>query len=209
VGLASGAALSAKLRESGQVVVGYVGDGGVNTGRTWESINLATVWRLPLIVVCENNLYAVETPISAVTASASIAERARGFGIRSEAVDGQDVTAIVRAVAAAAARARAGEGPTFLEARTYRYEGHSTGQVITYRTAEEVEGWRARDPISRLQAALTAAGALDEAAFASMSEAVRDEIDAAVAFAEAAPWPTEPDTMRGVTSRGESVRRLA
>ncbi len=134
VGIALGAALSANVRESGQVAVGYVGDGGVNTGRTWETVNLAAVWRLPLIVICENNLYAVETPSVNVTASPAIVDRAAGFGINAESVDGQDVGAVHRAVARAADRARAGEGATFIEARTYRYEGHSTGQAITYRT---------------------------------------------------------------------------
>lgn len=210
VGLASGAALSAKLRGTSQVVVGFVGDGGVNTGRTWESINLATVWKLPLIVICENNLYAVETTTSAVTASASIVARASGFGIHAEAVDGQDVTAIHAAVTTAAERARAGDGPTFLEARTYRYEGHNTGQAITYRTEDEVSAWRAtRDPISRMRDALMGIGALDTGAYEAIEGDVRAEVDAAVAYAEAAPWPTPADVARGVTSLGQSVRRLA
>jgi TPP-dependent pyruvate/acetoin dehydrogenase alpha subunit len=210
VGIASGAALSAKLRGTDQVVVGYVGDGGVNTGRTWESINLATVWKVPLIVICENNLYAVETLTSDLTASSSVVERAAGFGIHAEAVDGQDITAVRRAVLAAAARARAGEGPTFLEARTYRYAGHNTGQAITYRTDEEVAAWRTgRDPITRLCDALIAIDALDVAGFEAIEAEIAAEIDAAIAYAEAAPWPTPADVGRGVTARGESVRRLA
>ena len=165
VGLASGAALSAKLRESGQVVVGYVGDGGVNTGRTWESINLASVWRLPLIVVCENNLYAVETPISAVTASASIVERARASGSgrrpwtartspRSSAPWRPPRPAL------APARARPSSRPGRIGTRvTARVRRSPTGRPKRSRAGE------CRDPISRLQAALAAAGALDGAAF--------------------------------------------
>jgi len=209
LGIALGAALSANVRRSGQIAIGFVGDGGVNTGRTWESVNLATVWKLPLVIVCENNLYAVETATAKLTSSASIVERAAGFGIRAEAVDGQDVAEVHRAVASAAERARAGEGPTFLEARTYRYEGHSTGQAITYRTDEEVATWRTtRDPISRMRVALTEVGALDDPAFEALESSVRDEVDAAVAFADAAPWPDTADVTKGVTALGETVRRL-
>jgi TPP-dependent pyruvate/acetoin dehydrogenase alpha subunit len=210
LGLALGAALSARVRRSGQVAVGFVGDGGMNTGRTWEFVNLATVWGLPLLIVCENNLYAVETPVWKTMASSSIVERAEGFGIQSVVVDGQDVAAIHHAVATAADRARAGDGPTFVEARTYRFEGHNTGQAITYRTADEVAAWRAtRDPISRLRQALASIGALDDLAFEAFGAAAREEVDDAVAFAEAAPWPEPGDAMRGVTALGESVRRLA
>lgn len=209
LGLALGAALSASVRRSGQVAVGFVGDGGVNTGRTWEFVNLAAVWKLPLVVVCENNLYAVETTTAKVTASASIVARAQGFGIRAVAVDGQDVVEVHRAVAAAAELARAGEGPTFVEARTYRYEGHSTGQAITYRTSDEVATWRAtRDPISRLRQALAQLERLDDASYEALGRQVRVEIDDAVAFAEAAPWPTVADAARGVTALGVTVRRL-
>jgi TPP-dependent pyruvate/acetoin dehydrogenase alpha subunit len=210
VGLAMGAALSFKVRGSGQVAVGFVGDGGANTGRTWESVNLATVWRLPLVVICENNLYAVETATATVTASNSIAARAAGFGIRAEAIDGQDIATVHRAVSAALERARAGEGPSFIEARTYRYEGHSTGQNITYRTTDEVSDWRGhRDPIARLRAALTDGGSLDEGAFEDLVAHARSTIDESVAFAEDSPWPEPAAALRGVTALGESVRRLA
>ena len=210
VGLAMGAALSAKVRGTGGIAVGYVGDGGVNTGRTWESVNLAAVWRLPLVVVCENNLYAVETTTADVTASESIAARAEGFGILTEVVDGQDVGAVHRAAAAAREVASSGGGPTFIEARTYRYEGHNTGQAITYRTADEVSEWRDhRDPITRLRATLTESGALDDGAFARLVSEATEVIDRAVAFAEDAPWPDPAAAMFGVTERGESVRRLS
>jgi TPP-dependent pyruvate/acetoin dehydrogenase alpha subunit len=201
VGVAMGAALGAMLRASGQVAVGIVGDGGANTGRTWESVNLAAVWRLPLIVVCENNLYAVETPTESMTGGGSIAARAAGFGLPAVVVDGQDLVAMARAVAAARVRAAAGEGPTFIEARTYRYEGHSTGQVITYRTADEVREWReTRDPIDRVRFALTEAGSLTEEAFSALVGEVRAQIDAAVAFAEASPDPDPDDATRDVTA---------
>ena len=201
LGVAMGAALAAQLRASGQVAVGIFGDGGANTGRTWESVNLAAVWRLPLIVVCENNLYAVETPSESMTGGGSIAARAAGFGLPAVVVDGQDLAAMIRAVSSARERAAAGDGPTFIEARTYRYEGHSTGQVITYRTVDEVRAWReTRDPIDRLRLALTEAGALPDAAFTALVSGVRAEIDAAVAFAEASPPPDPDDATRDVTA---------
>lgn len=210
VGLAMGAALSAKVLGNGGAAVGYVGDGGANTGRTWESVNLAAVWKLPLLIVCENNLYAVETATAAVTASESIAGRAEGFGIRTEVVDGQDIVAVHRAAVAALERARAGDGPTFIEARTYRYEGHNTGQAITYRTADEVSDWRTqRDPIARLRAGLTDRGGLDDRAFEGLRSDAASLIDEAVTFADEAPWPEPADALRGVTALGETVRRLS
>lgn len=210
VGLAMGAALSAKVRGTGGIAVGYVGDGGVNTGRTWESVNLAAVWKLPLVIVCENNLYAVETTTADVTASESIAARAEGFGIRTVVVDGQDVGAVHRAAAAAREEACSGGGPTFIEARTYRYDGHNTGQAITYRTADEVSHWRDhRDPIARLRETMTEDGALDDGAFDRLVSEAAEVIDRAVAFADDAPWPDPAAALLGVTERGESVRRLS
>jgi TPP-dependent pyruvate/acetoin dehydrogenase alpha subunit len=210
VGLATGAALSAKTRGTDRVAVGFVGDGGANTGRTWESVNLAAIWKLPVIIVCENNLYAVETTTSLMTASPSIVERAAGFGITAVAVDGQDVSRVFEVTSEAVKRARAGDGPTFIEAKTYRFEGHNTGQAITYRTADEVATWRTlHDPITRLQEDLTRAGVIDESAFDVLATAAREEIEAAVRFAESSPWPEPGDALTGTTSIGEVVRTLS
>lgn len=196
LGIALGAALGAAVRRTGQVVAGFFGDGGVNTGRVWEFVNLAAIWRLPLIAICENNLYAVETPSETVTGGGSATARARGFGLPAEQVDGQDVRAVYRAVTAAAARARDGGGPSFLEMLTYRYRGHNTGEIIRYRTEDEVAGWRStRDPIDRLAAHLEAVGALPAGELAALSKARFAEIDAAVRFAEESPWP-DPGTAR-------------
>lgn len=200
VGIAMGAALAAQLRGSGQVAVGIVGEGGANTGRTWEAVNLATVWKLPLIVVCENNRYAVETDSATMTGGGSVSRRAEGFGIRTVTVDGQDVAAMHRATVEARALATAGAGPTFIEAMTYRYEGHSTGQVIRYRTIDEVRAWQeTRDPIGRLRLALADAGELTDDTDRALADAVRDQVDAAIAFAEASPLPDPADATRGVT----------
>jgi TPP-dependent pyruvate/acetoin dehydrogenase alpha subunit len=207
LGLAAGAALAAQVRRSGQVAVGFFGDGGVNTGRVWEAVNLAAVWRLPLIAICENNLYAVETPITAAMAGGSIVRRAEGFGLPAEHVDGQDVGAVYRAVGEARKRALAGDGPTFIEALTYRYQGHSTGQVITYRTDAEVDDWRlTRDPIARLRDALERDGQLADGRFDALDALARARVAEAVAFADASPWPDLAGADAGVTEIDLKVR---
>lgn len=207
VGLAMGAALGAAYAERDQVVVGFIGDGGVNTGRTWEAANMAAIWDLPLIIVCENNLYAVETATASVTAAASIVDRAAAFGLHAVAVDGQDVEVVHAAASEARARAVAGGGPTFIEARTYRYEGHNTGQVVRYRTVDEVNEWRTnRDPIERLKGSLLASGAIDAAALDAMAERIRVTVDEAVDFAESAAWPAPASATEHVTSLTLNVR---
>jgi pyruvate dehydrogenase E1 component alpha subunit len=207
VGLAMGLALAAKLQDEDHAAVGFVGDGGMNTGRTWEFVNLAVVWSLPLIVVCENNLYAVETPSTRLTGGASIVERAAGFGIHSVVVDGQDVTAVHRAVAEARARAVGGDGPTFIEARTYRYEGHSTGQPTTYRTPAELDGWkRSRDPIKRLADAMRASGLLTTDQQAAIETRVAEHVAEAIAFAETSPLPAADDAATDVTGMDLHIR---
>jgi len=191
VGVALGDAFAAHHRREARVAVCFFGDGGVNTGRTWESVNLASAWKLPLVVVCENNLYAVETPTAEVTGGGSIVRRAEGFGLPATSVDGQDVFAVHRAALAARARALEGGGPSFIEARTYRYSGHGSGEgTASYRSDDEVAEWRAaRDPIARLASVLAAAGELGAGDLAAREEAAAAAVEAAVAYAEAAPWP--------------------
>lgn len=194
LGVALGAALGASVRSTGQVVIGFFGDGGANTGRVWEFVNLAAIWSLPLVIACENNLYAVETASREMTGGGDITARARGFGLPSTQVDGQDVAAVYRAVSAAAQHARSGLGPTFLEFLTYRYLGHNSGEVIRYRTTDEVEQWRSsRDPIKNYIAQLTDAGLLDSDALALIDDTVSTVVADAVTFAEEAPWP-DPST---------------
>lgn len=194
LGIAMGAALSASMRGVDQVAVGFFGDGGANIGRVWEVVNLAAVWKLPLIAICENNLYAVETPSQQVTGGESVAARAAGFGLPASQVDGQDVIAVYRAVAEAAERARSRSGPTFLEALTYRYKGHNTGEVIRYRTEDEVESWRSsKDPIERFGYALEANGLFSPEDSEHLTSSAHQHVDAAVRFAEESPWP-DPST---------------
>jgi TPP-dependent pyruvate/acetoin dehydrogenase alpha subunit len=200
VGLAMGAALARQLKGDGGVAVGFVGDGGLNIGRTWEAANLAAIWSLPLIIVCENNMYAVETRYDLVLGGGSPVRRAEGFGLAAESVDGQDVAAVYRAVSAAAERARSGGGASFVECRTYRYEGHNTGQIITYRTDDEVAQWRLKDPINRLSKALADAGLVGESDIAALDEAAIKEVDEAVAFAESSPLPDTATAATNVTS---------
>jgi TPP-dependent pyruvate/acetoin dehydrogenase alpha subunit len=194
VGLATGAGLAFHLRGIGAVGVGFFGDGGANTGRVWESVNLAAAWKLPVVVVCENNLYAVETRITATFAGASIADRASGFGLPAFAVDGQDVVAVHRVASAARRRALDGGGPTFIEARTYRYEGHNVGDIQNYRGKDEVAEWRARrDPIERLRLALVGLEALDERAFAAIAAEAEQTVADAVQYARDGAWPSPDD----------------
>jgi TPP-dependent pyruvate/acetoin dehydrogenase alpha subunit len=202
LGIAMGAALAAKLRETGQVCVGFFGEGGANTGRTWEFVNFAAVQRLPLIAVCENNQYAVETYIGRSAALAdSIARRAEGFGLPSIQVDGQDVCAVYRATRAAHELARRGDGPTFIEAVTYRYHGHNTGEIANYREAAEVERWRlTKDPIERLRRALEAAGKLEPGRFDALVENAKDVTADAISFAEESPVPDPATATTGVTA---------
>ncbi len=213
LGIAMGAALAAKLRSSGQVCVGFFGEGGANTGRTWEAINFATTQQLPLIAFCENNQYAVETYIGRALTGPSIAERAAGFGLPSAQVDGQDVCAVYRATLEASERARSGGGPTFIEAITYRYHGHNTGEVAEYRTEQEVEEWRlTRDPIDGLRRALEGAGRLDAGGYEQLAEDARSVVADSIAFAEAAPPPdprSAATASSGVVSLPFDARRPA
>lgn len=198
LGIAMGAALAAKLRRTGQVCVGFFGEGGANTGRTWEFINFAAVEKLPLIACCENNQYAVETGRRA--GAQSVAERASGFGLPCVEIDGQDVGAIYRAFAEARQRAATGDGPTFIEALTYRYHGHNTGEVITYRSEDEVEHWRrSKDPIQRLRRALENSGKLAGDEFDAISASATEAVEDAIRFAEASPLPDPRTAADGVT----------
>lgn len=207
IGIAGGAALAAHLSGSDQVAVAFVGEGGSNTGRVWESVNLAAIWRLPLIVICENNLYEVETRLRRAMVGESVARRASGFGLPAVEIDGQDVCAVYRETAKACQRARSGEGPTFIEALTYRYHGHNTGEKVTYRTDDEVELWhRVKDPILRLRSALEAAAIMASDDFKIIVARVRTVIADAIAFAEESPWPDAESALADVTGMPLHIR---
>jgi TPP-dependent pyruvate/acetoin dehydrogenase alpha subunit len=199
LGIAMGAALAAKLRGTDQVCVGFFGEGGANTGRTWEAVNFAASQKLPLIAVCENNQYAVETYIGRALTGPSIAERASGFGLPAVQVDGQDVCAVYRATLEAHDRAASGGGPSFIEAVTYRYNGHNTGEDAGYRTDDEVDEWRrVRDPIDALRRAMEATGLLDADRFEQMEQEARSVVADSIAFSEDSPLPDPATATQGV-----------
>lgn len=193
--IATGAALALQMQKRDSVVLCFFGDGAANTGAFHESLNMAAVWRLPIIYLCENNGYAMSTPFAEAFAIEHVADRAAAYGMPGVVVDGCDVLAVREAVAAAASRARASEGPTLVEVKTYRYYGHSKSDKCEYRTREEEADWKARDPIELLAARLQAEGAATQEELAEVSAAVKADIEAAVAFAESSPEP-EPETLR-------------
>jgi pyruvate dehydrogenase E1 component alpha subunit len=153
-----GAAFAARYQRDGTVSAAFFGDGATNIGAFHESLNLAAVWALPALFICENNLYGEYSPLRTTTAVARLADRAASYGIPGITVDGNDVIAVCQTVAEAAARARAGEGPTLIEALTYRHHGHSRSDPAKYRPAGELEEWLARDPIERLRSRLESDG---------------------------------------------------
>src|SRR5215472_7060191 len=189
--LAAGAAWSAKLRGSDQVAVAFFGDGATNIGAFHEALNIAAVWSLPAIFICENNLYMEYTPIGSVTAVPNpAADRAAAYGLPAELIDGNDVVVVAETVARAADRARWGIGPTVIEARTYRHFGHSRTDPATYRPADEVEEWLRRDPLDLARARLAELGVTAEQCDQA-DERAAQAVAAAVAGAKAAP-PADP-----------------
>lgn len=206
LGVALGAALGARQLHLDRVAVGVFGDGGANTGRVWEFVNLAAAWSLPLIAICENNLYAVETPSRAVTGGGSISARAAGFGLPSEQVDGQDVVSVFEAVRTARKRALAGEGPSFIEALTYRYRGHNSGEVASYRTEDEVRAWsESRDPIAQLKTQLLLRRAVTATDVHAMEMAAETIVAVAVDAAESASPPDPSRAASNVTAWAEET----
>jgi pyruvate dehydrogenase E1 component alpha subunit len=189
--LATGCGLSAKVRRSGQVTLCFFGDGAVNQGTFHESLNMAQLWQLPVIYLCENNGYAITTSLARSHGQTDIARRADSYGMPGVPVDGQDVQAVHAAAAAAADRARRGDGPTLIEARTYRFDEHNVGLFVRvpYRSKQEVEEYRTRrDPIALFKAALLADGC-SEGELATIETVVRESVAAAIAFAESSPLP--------------------
>ena len=185
--MAVGAAWSAKLRGTDQIAVAFFGDGATNIGAFHEALNLAAVWRLPVLFICENNLYMEYTPIGAVTAADHpAADRAPGYKLPAVIVDGNDAVVVCEAVVEAAGRARAGDGPTVIEAETYRHYGHSRTDPAKYRPAEEVELWMKHDPIDVARARLEALGVSPDDIKKLDDEAAAEVADA-MAAAKAAP----------------------
>jgi acetoin:2,6-dichlorophenolindophenol oxidoreductase subunit alpha len=205
--MAVGAAWSASLRGSGQVAVAFFGDGATNIGAFHEALNLAAVWRLPVLFVCENNLYMEYTPIGSVTAVANpAADRAPAYGLPAEVIDGNDVLVVRDTVTTAAERARAGDGPTIIEARTYRHYGHSRTDPAKYRPQDEVQEWLARDPLTVARTRLLAAGVAEEEISERDAQAER-LVAEAVDAAKSAPDADPREAMTDVWADGSATWR--
>ena len=206
--MAVGAAWSAKLRGSEQVAVACFGDGATNIGAFHEALNLASVWQLPVIFVCENNLYMEYTPIGAVTAADHpAADRAPAYRLPAQVVDGNDVVVVRDAVAAAARRARAGDGPSVIEAETYRHYGHSRTDPGSYRPAEEVERWLKHDPVDVARARLEALG-VEPDAIKEVDDRAGAEVAGAIAAAKAAPAADVAEAFTDVWADGGAAWRV-
>jgi pyruvate dehydrogenase E1 component alpha subunit len=187
--IATGAAMSARLRKSGQVTIAFFGDGASNEGSFHEALNIASAFNLPVVYVCENNLYAVGTRQSRVRKTEDIADRAAGYSMPGLVVDGNDVIAVYEAAKAAVDRARAGGGPTLIECKTYRWRTHFEGEPDTYRPPEEVEAWMKRDPIPRYRQLLIEQGVVSAREADEIERRIVRELDEAVEFARQSPLP--------------------
>jgi pyruvate dehydrogenase E1 component alpha subunit len=199
--IACGAALAAKLKGLDRVAVAFFGDGGMNQGVVHEAMNLAAIWTLPVLFVCENNGYAISASIREMAVVERLSDRARGYGMPGEWVDGMDVLAVRGAVEKAVARARGGEGPTLLECRTYRFVGHFTAEKargIRYRSDEEIAEWRRRDPVEVFPAWLEREGIATAAETEAVRRHVEGTLDDAIAFARASPFPAPAEALEGM-----------
>jgi acetoin:2,6-dichlorophenolindophenol oxidoreductase subunit alpha len=191
--VALGAAISAQLNGRGQVAMTFFGDGATNIGAFHESMNLAVVWKLPLLFICENNLYGEYSPILLTTPFEDLARRADAYAMPAESVDGNDVVAVYTSVLRATERARRGEGPAFIECKTYRHRGHSRSDPAKYRPAGELESWLRRDPIVQCEARLRSLGHVQQTDLDAIRLEVGQAIDAACEAAAAASWPEVRD----------------
>jgi len=200
--IATGVGLSIQMRRTTQVCVAFFGDGAANEGAFHESLNLASVWRLPVIFVCENNQYAMSMPVMRSMNIERISQRAAAYGIPGQTVDGMNVLAVHEAAGASVDRARRGAGPTLLECVTYRYKGHSKSDTQRYRGKDEVEDWRGRDPIGRFVSVLEGEGLLARGAARDLEQDAHTTIDQALQFAETSPEP-DPSTLLDGVNAGE------
>ena len=196
--VAVGLALAQKLQGRSEVTACFFGDGAVAEGEFHESVNLASLWKVPVLFLCENNLYAMGTALDRAEAETDITTKARAYRIEASAVDGMDVFAIEQAVSAAVASIRNGGGPSLLELRTYRFRAHSMFDPQLYRDKAEVEAWQKKGPIITLTTRLKALGLLTEDDYQQLEREAGEEVDAAVLFAESSPWEPASDLERFV-----------
>ncbi|MCA9875312.1 MAG: thiamine pyrophosphate-dependent dehydrogenase E1 component subunit alpha, partial [Anaerolineales bacterium] len=196
--ISTGVGLSLQMQHTDRVCLTFFGDGAANEGAFHEALNLAAIWRLPVVYVCENNQYAMSMPMKAAFPIRQISERAAAYGIPGVTVDGNDLLAVYEAVQTAVSRARAGEGPSLIENVTYRWRGHSKSDRQRYRTRDEVKEWQARDPIIRLENLLVGADLFTAEQLADLGAEARQTIEDSVAFAEAQADPDPATILEGV-----------
>ncbi len=191
IAIVTGAGLAAQMEGKGGVAVSFFGDGASNAGPFHECLNIAAAWKLPMLYVCENNLYAAQTSAAATHALSDVAARAAGYGIPGVVVDGNDIFAVYQAASRAVDRARSGGGPTLIECKTYRWRAHTErkGQPDP-RDGRELEAWKRRDPIAQLERRLRDQGHLDDGGLQTIEREIMAVLESAVAFAEASPFPT-------------------
>lgn len=203
--IAVGAGLSIKLRKTEQVVACFFGEGASNQGTFHESLNMASIWKLPVVFVCENNLYAMGTRQSLIMNLENVADRSVAYGIKGSIVDGNDVMAVYASAAKAVEEARNGEGPTLIECKTYRRRGHSRADPAKYRPKEEVEEWFRRDPLKRFRAQLLEMYGFQETEIQRIENMVSTEIEEAVKYAVNSPYPNPTEALQDVYSWRGSV----
>ena len=196
--LACGSGLTAKVLGTDQVTACFYGDGAAEQGTMHEAMNLASIWKLPVIFVCENNLYAESTPYTYHGASKSFAERATAYDMPGVLVDGTDVFAVYEVAGEAVARARRGEGPSLIETRAFRYYGHFQGDAMAYRTEDEVAGYRARDPIESFKRQVLARGLVSQAELAEIDTQAARVIEEAIRFSDESPYPALEECLTDV-----------
>ena len=190
ISIITGAGLAAQMEGKGGVAVSFFGDGASNAGPFHECMNIAATWKLPMIYVCENYMWAAHTAAAATHALDDVAGRAAGYGIPGIVVDGNDVVAVYQAANRAVERARSGAGPTLIDCKTYRWRGHTERQgIVDPRNQDEIARWQGQDPIALLARQLTDQGDLDGAGLHGIERDVMAELEAAVAFADASPFP--------------------
>ncbi|MFN7087192.1 MAG: pyruvate dehydrogenase (acetyl-transferring) E1 component subunit alpha [Burkholderiales bacterium] len=203
--LAVGFALAERMQGLPHITACFFGEGAIAEGEFHESMNLAALWKVPALFLCENNLYAMGTALERSEANTDLCTKAESYGVRAESIDGMDVIAVMEATQRAAERVRRGQGPLFLEFRTYRFRAHSMFDPELYRSKEEVERWKQRCPIRNFSAALRQRGWIDDAGMSAIERTADTEIAAAVAFAEAGTWePVERLTQDVYTPRATS-----
>lgn len=188
--IAVGVGWSMRAQRRQAICMVFFGDGASNEGAFHEALVCAAIWKLPIVFVCENNHYAMSLPAEVAIPTPNIADRAAAYNLPGTVVDGNDLLAVYTAASEAVARARAGDGPSLIEAKTYRWRGHSKSDRNLYRTQDEIQAWKDRDPIVRLRALLIAQGVLTEEASAAVTRAAKEAIDTAVAFAQQSPEPS-------------------